>query len=205
MSIIKFNRQTNTVLLIALVLFVLFLSACNDKVPLESYAPTPSEVESTVDNLPEPIAAQITEAEIEEAIAKRNVLLEEADNQEIIISDDDANAYIDNIKIFKDISDEEFNAQLKQQGMTEEEAIQQVKDMMAISQLLEQEIDLELKVSEEEIDAYIEKNMADIYEIVLEYDTENIEIFREKARQQVYVTKQKIIIDNYIDSLGVSG
>lgn len=89
-----------------------------------------------------------------ELVITQRILSKEVQAQGITISEAEIDRYIDTIRQRNNLTDQQLDAALAQQGMTRERYRKQIKDELERAQLINREIRGKVSVSPEEIDRY---------------------------------------------------
>lgn len=150
----------------------------------------------------EPLGSEeeIAEARNLESEFYQELLLEEANNQDIEINDKEIDNYIEDTLKKYEISEQEFNQQLQDSDLTLQEFKEKLQSTLVISELLNQNVDLlSVEVSNEEVDDFIDENSQGFQDIIEDEDT--IDILKQQVKFKLLADKQTDLVLDYIDTL----
>lgn len=117
--------------------------------PITSY-----EVRKFAADDPRVAQAGASPSDVLEIVITKKVLEKEIEAQGIKVTDADIERYIANVRQRNNISEDQLDAALAQQGMTRARYRQQIKEELERAQLINREIRGKVSVSPEEIDRY---------------------------------------------------
>jgi len=169
--------KTNYIFL-ALVL-LLFLSACSEtRVNSEQVLEQENGIKS-------PFVEEVQE-----------LLIEEASTQEI--SDEEVDKVIDDNLEYLQMDKDDLNQKLEEAGLTYEQYREEVRSQLQMAKLIQENVDLDVEVSVEEVDDYVSTYEEDLKDIM---DDQDLEVFKAKIRNRLTVEKQKERVMKYAESL----
>lgn len=93
-----------------------------------------------------------------DVLVTKRVIEKEVQAQGIVVQDTDIDRYVDNIRQRNNLSDEQLEAALAQQGLTRQAYRAQIKDELQRAQLINREIRGKVSVSPEEIERYYQEH-----------------------------------------------
>jgi len=99
---------------------------------------------------------------IKTAIVKKMVddilVKDQAIEKEIVVEDEEVNKSIENIKKKNNISEDVFAVMLENQGVTNDEYREQIRDQILSSRIINEEVNSKIIVNDEDVKAYYEAN-----------------------------------------------
>jgi len=174
-----------------------------------------SELNQKYSALPEQYKSLISEKMFLDQMINVKLLLQEAENEGITISDDEVDEQLAVTKS-QFLTDEEFIAFLKENKLNEEEFKSQIKDQLAISELLNKTMYSKIEVSESEIGFFYEKNKeminasldkdikAQIESLLFKEEADRvIDVYISQLRSKseiVYGKKEQLIVNEFKDT-----
>jgi len=150
----------------------------------------------------------IEEPKIDRPLAEENenlekyesILLEEAQRQNLVVEDVQVEQIIEEGLAQYGISDDDLNNYLEQNQLSMNEFKEQMKEAIAINQLISENVDLaSVTVTDEEVDSYIDDNSLRFQDILADDDAS--EIFRDQTKFQLLAQKQTDLVMDYISTL----
>lgn len=130
------------------------------------------------------------------------LLLEEAKKQNIKVND----TYVDdlikkNLEAYK-VDKEELNKNLQEAGISYEQFKEELSSKIMISELINKNVDLKsVKVSDKEVDNFIEKNKEDFQEFFNNED--DMEALKSRIKLKLLRDKQTDLVRDYVNTLTV--
>ncbi|MEO8602703.1 MAG: peptidylprolyl isomerase [bacterium] len=112
------------------------------------------EVRTFATSDPRLAQANASAADVLELLITQRVLEKEIEAQGIVVSDAEIDRYMANVRQRNNITDEQLDTALAQQGLTRPRYRQQIKEELQRAQLINREIRGKVSVSPEEIDRY---------------------------------------------------
>ena len=162
---------------------------------------TQEEIDSAYENLPDEVKQGVTKENITESLVAQTLLLQEAESKGIVTTEEEVDLYIEQLQALG-FDDNELQKFLADQGYTLDEYRESIKDLITVSKLLDQELDLQnVQATEGDVNSYIQENQGEVQELFDEGGSEFENIFRERVKQQLTQEKQQEIVNNYIESL----
>ncbi len=163
---------------------------------------TKDNIEKNYANLPEETRSEITKKELADNLVGNKLLVQEANKRGVTVTDEEVGNYIEQAMTLNNIDRTEIERQLSELGYTFDEYKASLKESMSISKLLDQEIDLKnIRVSDSDVDNFIQKNQAEFQDIFNEGDPELEQAFRVKVKQKLTQDKQQELVNSYVRSL----
>lgn len=124
---------------------------------------TQMQLDEQWDSLPVIAKMQITKDQLLEELVQETLLLQEAEKQNVIVSDEEVEQFI-NIQLNQmGMTYKQFEEALASQGTSAEEMKEIYQKQLTVAKLFDKTIDNTLNASEEEILAYYEKNKESFY------------------------------------------
>ena len=128
------------------------------------------------------------------------VLLKEAGKQGIVVNDTSVNELIKANLVVYQLSEPDFVLYLEQNGFTLEQYKAELKDQIAIAQLVNKTLNLQdVKVSDEEVDDFVEQN-SDAFGPFLE-DENDLADLKTRIRYKLLQDKQTELVLEYVENL----
>ena len=169
----KKKNQDTTLGIIAIIILVILAViivryAAVDKAPEEQLEAaalvngnpiTMAELDRQYDLVPASYKSFVTKASILEGLINQKLLLAEAEEQEITVSDEELEAFITDTIASYGLTQEDFEAQVVKSGATMDEVRKSYRDGMIITQLLNESVPVE-ELTEQELRTYYEANEA---------------------------------------------
>lgn len=189
-----------------LILFLVFAIGCSNKssniASKYSFASEeavsgndPSQAEENVINQQKELEDK--KAELEDA---KVLLVEEAKKQQINVEDKNVEDAIQKSLEAMSIDRQQFESELQKTGLTYDKYKEEVKTQLMISELINRNVNLtEVKVSDDEVNNYIESNKEDFKDFFGE--EEALALLRDKVKALLLEKKQKGVVMEYVDSL----
>jgi len=156
---------------------------------------TNHELEQKYDQLPDQYKLFITKDDFLDQIINVKLLLQEAKKQAIIVSEDEIETEIDNLKK-QAPTEEAFEELLKQQNMDLNELKKQLDEQLAINKLLNQTVISKIEITESKIREYYKNNQDYFEENNISYDQA-----KEQIKQILLADLSNNAIEIYINQL----
>lgn len=159
------------------------------------------EINSAYENLPDEVKGEVTKETIAESLVAQTLLLQQAENKGIATTDEEVDLYLEQLQLLG-YDENGLENLLAEQGYSLDEYRESVKDLITVSKLLNQELDLQnVQATDAEVNSFIQENQAEFQDIFDEGSPELESVFRERIKQQLSQEKQQEIVTNYIESL----
>lgn len=131
---------------------------------------TESDLQEEISKLPSyyktgAIDEKTLRSAILEQLVARELLLEEAENKGIIVSDIELEETIVNITIAAQVTLEELGQKLEEQNITMEEFEETIKKQIVMNKLIEQQVLADVSITEEDINSYYETKKESLIEV----------------------------------------
>ena len=115
-----------------------------------------SEVEEIYSKLPPEMTAELTEEDILEQLIEQELLVQEAIANGLEVTDEELVEYLDELKAYFGMNDEQLNAALAAQDMTREEFEKSSRRQILVNDFINQTIYSQIEVAEEDVAARYE-------------------------------------------------
>ena len=139
--------------------------------------------------------AEVSDERALEVIINQELIFQEAVNQGVAVTVEEADQYINTLAQQQQLTRQEFLTQLEENGITEEQLVEEIRRQITISRLQEQ-VTNDISITDEEVEIFFDENRAtfDQQNLTLESSAEDIENF---LRQQ----KVEQTINNLVQGL----
>lgn len=128
-------------------------------------------------------------------------LVKEVEKNDIEVLDSEVDDFINEGLSISNISKEDFEEQLSSVNLTIDEYKDQLKEQIAISKLIEENVDIEsVTVTKKEVNDLFEKEMSDV-EDLFEDDEYAKEMILQRLEFEIKQQKQQKLILEYVESL----
>jgi len=160
-------KKISTIVVLIAILAVIFYFAFKTLKPTQVIATvndeiiTNQELEQKYAQLPDQYKLFITKEAFLDQIINVKLLLQEAKKQVIVISEEEIEAELTNLKNQVQ-TEEEFDQLLKQRGITLQELENQINEQLTINKLLDETVFSKIEISDSKIERYYEANKEDI-------------------------------------------
>jgi parvulin-like peptidyl-prolyl isomerase len=157
---------------------------------------TYAEVEAIYQQLPEEYQGLIDKNEILEQKINEELMLQEIAEKQIEVSDAEIDQVIDSVMLQSGMTQEEFESQLTQQGISKSKLREYYKTQLLILKLLNETILRDVEVTEEEINGYYDESGIEESGIGPEEAREQIEIILiSQKREEAFIAYTKELKD----------
>ena len=154
---------------------------------------TAQDIESQWNILPDEFKAQVTRDIILEQTIEKALLLQDAQSKGIIVSDKEANDFVDELLQEAGFSRSYLESQLKERDMTMDDIVAMYKEQLIVITLINQTIFPNIQVSEEELEQFYQSNKEAI--------GTSLEESREQLILVLKTNKQAGAIQEYVEML----
>ena len=158
---------------------------------------TKEEIEEEYSRIPEYAKDDIPIEQYADTLINKYLLLDEAENAGITITDEEIENQFDSIIASRGMSKEDFLSAIEEQGQTYGEFKEQYKEQTISMMLINENVDLEnIEVTDEEIDLFLEGE-----DIVDMLDEEQQEALKVRVGQNLLNEKKAELVKDYVNSL----
>ena len=199
------KKSIQLLALCILTLFLIFAAGCSNKdsnieskysfvsdKPISGTEPSPAE-----DTINQQKELEAKKAELEEAKA---LLVEEAEKQQINVDDKNVDDTIQKGLEAMDIDKQQLENELQKIGMTYDKYREEVKTQLMMSELINRNVNLtEVKVSDDEVNNYIENHKEDFKDFFDEEET--LALLKGKVKSVLLEKKRTEVVMDYVNSL----
>lgn len=132
--------------------------------------------------------------------ASESTLLIEAKKENIEVTNEQVEDFIQDGLEKNKISEEDFNQRLQESGMTKEQFKEDLQKQLIISELIKENVDLKsVEVSDKEVDDYLESHETEFADFL--EDEEDSQALKSRVMMVLLRNKQTELISEYVDSL----
>ena len=144
----------------------------------------------------------VTKEEVIDSIANSKLLVAKATENNIVVSDNDAQKFIDYSLNITGTSIQDYHDRLAAAGISEDEYKAQIKEQIMIAELINKTIKPEdYVVSDKEVDDFITAHMTDYQPIFDDNDTQLINYLKARIKTQMIESKKSALVIKYVKSL----
>lgn len=118
------------------------------------------EIEKRYNIIPEEYRQFITKEDLIQQLVDEKILLQKAASENIAVTDEEVDLYIQNLSAQAGTTIEEFEQLLASNGLTLEDAKAFYKKSLILNQLLQNEVFSEIVISDDDIESYYNDNVA---------------------------------------------
>jgi hypothetical protein len=163
---------------------------------------TKGEVESAYEKLPIEIKESTTKTDVLNGMIAEKMLIATAKKKGIVVTDQEISNFIDQFKKKSGMDDAAFEKALAGQGISIVAYRDNVKDMLAVSKLLNDELHLQdVGANGREVEEYVEKNKDQFAEFFQEENPALIATLKTRVQQKLTQEKREALIKGYIATL----
>lgn len=119
---------------------------------------TLSQLDNIYSRLPEQTKMAVSKQDILEQIINEKILILEAENKGINVSDKEINDFIDDLILKSGMVRDEFEQRIYEQNLSMDTVTEEIFKQLIITKLYEQEIINKINITDEEIQAYYDEN-----------------------------------------------
>lgn len=163
------------------------------------------EVNNAYKSLPAQTQATVTKEQVAESIATKNVLVVEAKNKQITVSDDEVDAFIQNSLAQASMTIDDYNNRLAQAGIGEEQYKAELKEQIMIAKLINDSINPEnYSVSDSEVNSFIDANKDAYADFIEDENPAILETLKARIKFEMEQKKKVDLLKAFIEDVKIN-
>lgn len=161
-----------------------------------------SDIDTLYDQLPAQLQAQTTKDSLLDQLIDQELLLQAADDQGIVVSQQELDDYIQGLLDYFGLTVEELDATLAQQGVSREEFDQNNRDQIRITKLINETVYSKIVVTDEMAEEYYNEN-EDLFTIPPTATVQHILLTpQENETEEELLVRAEEVVDMIDDDFG---